>query len=320
MTIENACDLRLKTKSGKPLKIGTGTGTKWKWLKFDRSDGQDGQLTEELVDQIVLSLQYGYRHIDTAEVYTTHPEIGAAVKRCKVNRDDIFITSKFNGGIDEAPRTSENPIDALEKALEELDTDYIDLFLIHQPFFDEREDDLTIEDVWKQMVELKRKGKARYIGVSNFAVPHMKKIFGAFNSEDRPVVNQIEFHPYLQEQSPGIIEFCKENNILIEAYAPLAPLFRVTKNGNEIKDHPLPKVLDSMVQKYRKTDAQILLRYCLEKDVVPITTSSKPSRINESLAVYEFKLDPEDVSTLDSVGSEFPFRAFFEHSYDHLYN
>lgn len=306
----------IRTKSGRPLEIGTGTGTQWKWLKFEQRKSDKSRIVEELVSQLLTCFELGLYHIDTAEVYTTHPEIGVAVKRSGIDRNDLFITSKFNGGIEEAPRTSSNPKEALNKILEELDMDFVDLFLVHQPFFDTDDLELSLESVWSQMIELKNEGKARYIGVSNFAVCHLQRLLTNFKEPDLPAVNQIEFHPYLQNQSPGIVQFCQKNNILIEAYAPLAPLFVMLEDSQET--HPLVNVLAKLATKYEKTDAQILLRYCLQKSILPITTSSKRERIKQSLDVYNFSITDDDIKTLDIQGSKYVLQKFFKGAYKNL--
>lgn len=307
--------LEVRTKSGRPLQVGMGMGTQWKLLKFEQKK-KGGEIVEEIVDQICLALQNGYYHIDTAEVYTTHPEVGAAIRRSGYKREDVFITSKFNGGIEGAPRTSRNPTEAVQKILKELDSDYLDLYLIHQPFFDDDPSlQLSIQDAWRHMVELKLKGKVRYIGVSNFSIAHIKKIMQDFSKPFYPQVNQIEFHPYLQEQSPQIVDFCHKNSILMEAYAPLAPLLRFQGKNPLIEEHPLKELLPFMMRKYAKTDAQILLKYCLQKSFIPITTSSKVQRIKESLDIYDFEMSSNDIKLIDDVGAKVVYRSFFTREY-----
>ena len=305
----------IETKSGRPLQIGMGMGTQWKSLKFAQKT-KCGEIVEEIVDQICLALKNGYYHIDTAEVYTTHPEVGAAIRKSGQKREDVFITSKFNGGIKGAPRISKDPTEAIQKILKDLHSDYLDLYLIHQPFFDDDPSlQLKIKDAWTHMVELKLKGKVRYIGVSNFSVTHIEKIMQNFSKPFHPQVNQIEFHPYLQEQSPGIVDFCHKNSIVMEAYAPLAPLLRFREKNPLIEEHPLNELLIFMMEKYAKTDAQILLKYCLQKSFIPITTSSKVQRIKESLEVYDFEMSSHDVNLIDHVGSKAVYRSFFTKEY-----
>lgn len=309
---------KFTTKSGRPLRIGTGTGTKWKGLKQQAKENGKGTI-QELIDQLLLALKNGYYHIDAAEFYTTHPEIGVAWKQSGVEREDLWITSKYHPGYGNIEAFSKGPLASVDKALKELGTDYLDLFLIHLPFFTEDiSQGYTIETAWKEMVKAKTQGKVRHIGVSNFSVAHLERVFKICDPESYPEVNQVEFHPYLQNQTEGITEFCQKHSIFLEAYAPLTPLFRVDKNGTEVTHHPLQKLLPELSQKYDKSDSQILLRYTLQKGYLPITTSAKLERIQQSLAVYNFELAPEDVTLIDKTGSTFSFQTFFESDFNAL--
>lgn len=310
------------TKSGKPLLLGTGSGTKWKDLKRTRKL-EDPSLTvvQEVVEPIKLALDNGFYHIDTAEVYGTHDEVAEAIKQAGAKREDLWITTKYNPGFLKFKAQSQNPTEFLDRALEELNTDYIDLFLIHSPFFaDDISHGQTIETAWEHLIAAKKAGKVREIGVSNFAIPHLKKTFKAagYDSKYYPVVNQIEFHPYLQNQSKGIYEFAQANDILLEAYGPLTPIFRINKKDHEVVDHPLTKLLPKLAAKYGRTDAQILLRYTLQKGILPITTSSNPERVKQSLEIYDFAIADEDIAEIDAVGSTFHYRAFFDFYFDDL--
>lgn len=296
----------LSTKSGLPLRIGTGTGTKWKDLK--RNDISNAN---SIVEALKIALDLGFNHIDTAEAYTTQPEVAAAIKQSGKNRHDLWLTTKYSpGGNSYFKKEATGPGHFVDLALKELDTDYIDLVLLHHPFFD-KDPSHTLESAWKELIVAQVQGKVRYIGASNFAVSHLQAVIDVSNAPQHyPVFNQIEFHPYLQNQSPDVVKFCQDNNILVEAYGPLSPLFRVKKDGKEVDDHPLTKLLPELAAKYNRTPAQILLRYTLDKGILPVTTSSKPDRIKESLEIYEFALDPEDVKKIDVVGESFPYRGF----------
>ncbi|CAK7901907.1 NADPH-dependent conjugated polyketone reductase C2 [[Candida] anglica] len=299
-----------KTKSGIPITLGTGTGTKWKDLK--RSDPQNQDGLDAIVQSLVDALESGYNHIDTAEAYTTHPEVARAIAQTGKNREDLWITTKYSPGSKNFPPSSKGPLDFLDKALKELETEYIDLLLIHHPFLTpDHSVGYTIETAWQELEEAKKSGKVREIGVSNFRKIDLEKI--AKISTITPAVNQIEFHAYLQDQSPDIVKYSQDNGILIEAFGPLSPIFRIKdeKTGEEITDHPLTKVLPELSTKYNKTDAQILLRYTLQKGILPITTSSKKDRIQQTLQVYEFELDQEDFDRIDQEGAKFHNRAYF---------
>lgn len=300
---------KLATKSGRPLSIGVGTGTKVKDLK--RADASN---SESIIQTLQLALDSGFFHVDTAECYTTHPEVAEALRRSSKKREDLFVVTKYippgNVFFEQKSTGAHNFVDL---ALEELGTDYLDAVLLHHPFFkpDIKPD---LETAWKDLIEAKKLGKVRHIGVSNFRVEDLKiisKISAIETDNDasyQPAINQIEFHPYLQEQSPDIVKYCQENNILVEAYGPLTPLFRVKE---EEKDHPLTGLLPELSAKYGRTPAQILLRYTLQKGILPITTSSKEERIKQSLEVFDFSIDQADVDKIDSVGSTYKLRTFF---------
>lgn len=303
----------LTTKSGTPVRMGTGSGTKWQKIKKARDVSFKDTLVDEMVDYLVESVSNGFRHLDTAEIYTTHPEVAKALATVKVPREELFVATKYNPGVSRLPSPHPSGKESVDAALKELNVDYIDLFMIHFPnFLPEYSHGQTLEDVYADLVEAKKAGKIRYIGVSNFAISDLETTFKVAGSpEYYPLVNQIEFHPYLQDQSPGIRDFCKKHNILIEAYGPLSPLFRIQKDGEDIVDHPLASELPKLAEKYGKTDSQILLRYTLQKGLLPITTSSKPERQREALAVYDFALEDKDVELIDTLGKKFFFRGFF---------
>lgn len=304
---------KLTTKSGKEVQLGTGSGTKWQKLKKGRDAELKDTLVTEMVDYLVEAIHNGFRHLDTAEVYTTHPEVAAAIAKSGVPREDLFVATKYNPGVEQAPAKFDSAAAWIDAALEALGLDYLDSVLIHYPFFlPQWSKGQTIELVWEGFIEAKKAGKVRYIGVSNFTVEHLKRLFAvAGDKEYYPVINQIEFHPYLQNQSPDIVKFSHENGILVEAYGPLSPLFRIVKEGDDVKDHPLTSVLPELAAKYGRSESQILLRYTLQKGILPITTSSKSERQKEALAVYDFELSDEDVALIDKKGSEFDFRGFF---------
>lgn len=293
--------------------IGYGTGTKHQWIKKSRPEEERSTIHEGLADDFSNAFKRGFRHIDTAEVYTTHDEVGAALKKAikesGLQRSDFFVTDKYHTGftskrlgITTYANTS-GPYESINVALKELDTEYIDLYLIHQQFFvDELTHGLTIENAWLEMEKAFDEGKVRHIGVSNFDKEHLQRIIKV--GKYKPQVLQIEFHPYLQNQSEGIIEFAKEQDILVEAYSPLAPLSRAPEG-------PLKDVLPALAEKYGKTDSQILLRWTYQQGILPLTTTSNEKRLDESLQIFAFELEQEDVDKIRDVGNTFKFRGFF---------
>lgn len=285
-----------KTVSGKPLVIGTGTGTKWK-----KGQDKESDISKPLVEQLELSIKKGFYHLDTAETYGTQSEVGYALREYGVKREDVWVTTKYSPW-----SPIDGPLVNLKQDLDLLGTNYVDLYLIHVNKWkpDGKE---NLDSAWRELIETKKQGLAKHIGVSNFSVEALEtiiKISKEYGDEYLPEFNQIEFHPYLKNQFPGLYDFCQKNQILIEAYAPLTPITRVEG------DHPLKTILPPLSEKYNKTEAQILLRWVLQKNVLPITTSANEKRIEQSLDVYDFALTDEEVEVIDNVETEFTYRAF----------
>lgn len=285
------------TKSGKPITIGTGTGTKWQWAK----KATDDKYFQPVIDQLKLSIKCGYNHIDTADTYTTCPEVGKAIKESGVAREDIWITTKYAAFTIQGRRAPETITLAFNQMLEELETDYVDAFLIHSPFIDE-DYDYTLTTLWQELLELYNTGKIRYIGGSNFSANHLKLV-SSLHETVKPVMNQIEFHPNLQNQSKNIVQFCKDNDILVEGYNPLCSLFK-------FKDENLSNYIGELVKKYGKTDSQIILKWVLQMGVLPVTTSSNEDRIKQSLTL-DFDLTEEEMKEICDIGAKNKQRFFF---------
>ncbi|MCD8195842.1 MAG: aldo/keto reductase [Lachnospiraceae bacterium] len=246
----------------------------------------DGKQTYEGVRN---ALQVGYRHVDTAAVYGNEASVGKAIKDSGVKREDVFVTSKH--WID--MRGYEKTIKACEDSLRKLETDFLDLYLIHWPCVERfRMDWKEINaDTWRGFEKLYRDGKVRAIGVSNFQRKHLEALRPY--AQIQPMVDQIEFHPgYLQLDD---VHYMQENGILPQAWSPLG-------NGAVLQE----TLLIEMAQKYRKTAAQICIRFCLQKGVLPLTKSMKPERMKQSLDVFDFTLLDEDMKQIESM----PLLAF----------
>ncbi|KAK9237026.1 NADP-dependent oxidoreductase domain-containing protein [Lipomyces kononenkoae] len=271
---------------------GFGTGTKW-------YKPGDPSIDRRVVDAIVSALKLGYRHIDGAEVYGTEGEIGVAIKESGIPRDQIFVTSKI------LPKIG-NPRAALEETLKLSQLDYLDLYLIHAPFVDEKSHGISLEKAWEVLSELKSEGKVREIGVSNFAIADLERLKG---SKEKVAVNQIEFNPYLQNQTPGIVEYCQANGILVEAYTPLGPLFPAAKGG------PLDPVVHKLATKYGRDAGQIILKWTIQRGIIPITTSAKEERQKSNLDLNGFELTAEEVKEIDEAGSQKHFRSYWTDKY-----
>lgn len=220
------------------------------------------------------ALDAGYRSIDTASFYDNEEGVGQAIAKSGVPREEIFITTKVwndRQGFDET-------LAAFEESRRKLGVDVIDLYLIHWPVTGKH------KDTWRALEKLYHDGKVRAIGVSNYLVRHLEELL--IDAKVVPTVNQMEYHPWLQQ--PDLHSYCKQNNIQLEAWSPLT-------RGRMFDDPRLVKLSD----KYRKSPAQILIRWDIQKGVVTIPKSITPSRIKENINVFDFALTETDMAELN---------------------
>jgi diketogulonate reductase-like aldo/keto reductase len=237
-----------------------------------------GRITQHAVRY---ALNIGYRHIDTAFIYGNESDVGKAVHKSGLERDEVFITTKLWNTRDVQYDTA---LRSCEDSLRRLGLGYVDLYLIHWPVRGIGNN--TIE-IWKAMVNLLREGKARAIGVSNFSIDDLKQILN--DSDVLPAVNQVEFHPFLYQKD--LLSFCDRNSIQLEAYSPLTRGMRL--------NHP---TIVNIAKKYdNKTPAQILIRWSLQHNLVVIPKSIHEERILENSQVFDFELEDEDMKHLDSL-------------------
>lgn len=235
---------------------------------------KSGKETENAVEW---ALEAGYRHIDTAMIYGNETSVGKAVKKSGIPRDSLFITTKlWNEDI-----RKERVEQAFEKSLENLGLNYIDLYLIHWPA-------QGFEKAWKVMEELYNKGKIKAVGVSNFQIHHLKELEKV--SLLKPMVNQIESNPVFNNQD--LINYCKNENILVEAWSPLG--------GTGTTILGLPE-LESLGKKYSKSPAQIVIKWHLQRGLVPLPKSVHRERIFSNIDVYDFTLDSRDIELINSL-------------------
>lgn len=238
------------------------------------------QVEETVCEQCVCdAIAAGYRSIDTASAYLNERAVGRAIRRSGVPREELFITTKLwvqDAGYESTKR-------AFAKSLERLQLDYLDLYLIHQPFGD-------VYGSWRAMEELYREGAVRAIGVSNFQPDRLVDLI--LHNEVLPAVNQVETHPFCQQTEAAAV--MASEGVQIESWAPFAE-GRNNLFGNG--------TLVSLAAKYRKSVAQVVLRWLIQRGVVVIPKSVRPERMAENIAVFDFHLAPEDmdmIATLDT--------------------
>ncbi|KKY13454.1 putative ketoreductase [Phaeomoniella chlamydospora] len=275
--------------------IGYGLGTAASSNK--KAGSFFSSVDKGLVEIIGKAIAMGYYHLDGAEMYSTDVDLGAAVKASKLPREKFFITAK----LDPSTPSIDNVSSTLDKALKDMSVDYVDLFLIHEPFF-AKDNEKLLQKKWSEMEALQKSGKTKAIGVSNFLQPHIETILKT--AEIPPAVNQVEFHPYLQRE--GLVDFCKSKNIQVTAYGPLTPATRAKG-----KSEDFDKYLDILAKKYYVSPGEILLRWCIDQDVIPITTTSKEIRMSDYLRALTFKLTLRELDEIAEQGKKVHYRAFW---------
>ena len=240
--------------------------------------------SSELVNAVKVAIKNGYRSIDGAAIYGNEEAMGEGIregiKESGISREDLFITSK----VWNADLGYESTIAAYEASLERLGLDYLDLYLIHWPV------EGKYKEAWRALEHLYKEGRVKAIGVSNFQVHHLQDLLS--DAEIKPVINQIELHPYLSQQK--VREFCKENDIQVEAWSPLMA-------GNGLLEND---VLKEIAKKYNKTTAQVVLRWGLQSQVITIPKSTNEGRLIENIDIFDFNLSKDDMDRIDSLNKD----------------
>jgi 2,5-diketo-D-gluconate reductase A len=242
---------------------------------------------EECERSVYEALRTGYRLIDTAAAYGNEEAVGNAIKRSGVPREELFVTTKLwiqDAGEGRTKR-------AFERSLERLQLDYLDLYLIHQPFGD-------VYGAWRDMEQLYRDGRVRAIGVSNFQPDRLMDLI--VHHDVVPAVNQIETHPFNQQIETQ--KFLQDNTVQIESWGPFA------EGKHNIFQN---EVLRSIAGKYQKTVAQVILRWLTQRGVVAIPKSVRPERIAENFTIFDFDLSPDDMAAIGTLDTK--TSSFFDH-------
>lgn len=251
-------------------KVGFGT-----WKATDK---------EQCKNAVRTALEIGYRHIDTAAIYGNEDAVGEGIaeflKNNNVSREELFIVTK----VWNTEQGYDTTLKAYEESLKKLGLDYIDMYLVHWP---QPKDLNKTWETWRALETLYKSGKVKAIGVCNMKEHHLKHIMNNF--EIVPAVNQIELHPYLQQRE--LKKFCDENGIVVEAWSPLM---------QGALDH---EGLKKIAEKNKKTVAQIVLKWHLQKGLLPLPKSVTPSRIMENFQL-DFILDEDDMKYIDSLNKE----------------
>jgi len=224
---------------------------------------------------VASALECGYRLVDTAKLYANEEDVGAVLRERGLPRDEVFVTTKLWN----SDHGYESTLKACEASLGRLGLPWVDLYLVHWPVPGAR------KDTWRAMERILKEGKARAIGVSNYMVPHLEELLASCDVV--PAVNQFELSPFLYQK--GLIEFCRKQGIAVEAYSPLT-------KGNRLGDRRLKEVS----ARYRKTPAQLLIRWGLQHGIIEIPRSTRPDHIRENAQVFDFEISPEDMRVLDS--------------------
>ena len=224
------------------------------------------------VNAVRWALDFGYRHIDTAQVYGNEESVGRALRESGVPRNQVFITTKFNP-------SRKDPAAEAARSLQRLGTDYVDLYLVHWP-------QGGATRAWPGMLRARELGYARSVGVSNFGLRELDQVLAA--ASVAPAVDQVQLSPF--EYRRGLLDQAHQRNIVVEAYSPLG-------TGRHLANLTVQHIAASL----GRTPAQVLLRWCVQRDLVVITKSTHRERIEENAQIFDFTLSDEDMAALDAL-------------------
>ncbi|MFZ0891949.1 MAG: aldo/keto reductase [Thermoplasmata archaeon] len=236
-----------------------------------------GSITETAVRT---ALDIGYRLFDTAAMYGNEAEVGDAIRKSGIPREEIFVTTKLWNN----DQGFETALKAFERSHAALNLGPLDLYLIHWPVSGKR------RDSWRALTAILKDGKSRSIGVSNFTIPHLHELLQ--ETDVVPAVNQVEFSPFLYQK--GLLQFCRESGIQLEAYAPLT-------RGRRFSDPTLTRIAQSL----HRTPAQVMIRWGLQHSIIEIPKSVRRERLVENAGALGFEISATDMTALDSLNDDF---------------
>ncbi|KAJ4397479.1 hypothetical protein N0V93_001708 [Gnomoniopsis smithogilvyi] len=288
----------LKLNDGRYIPVvayGLGTAN-------SKRGGKD--LDQSIINVTANALAAGFTHLDCAEAYGNEQELGAAIEASGIPREKLFITTK-------ATVRADQPIEEnFSASLSKLGLDYVDLYLIHSPFF--TEDPKVLQAKWAEMEAIRASGRAKSIGVSNYIQEHLDPILETATVP--PAINQIEYHPYLQhitqDRKTDLLAYHREKGIAVSGYGGLSAITRAAPG-------PVDGKYEELAKKYNVTAADVALRWTLDTGVVAITTSSKAERLQHYLAkLPSFKLTDDEVKEISDLGFKKHYRGFWTNQYN----
>jgi diketogulonate reductase-like aldo/keto reductase len=227
---------------------------------------------------VAQALQAGYRLIDTARIYGNEAGVGQAIRESSIPRSEIILTTKLWNDDQGYDRTMQ----AFEGSLERLGLEYVDIYLIHWPATSRR------HDSWQAMEELLNTGRIKAAGVSNYTIRHLHDL--AEHSKVKPIINQVEFHPFIYKQQAELLDYCQQHGIIVEAYSPL----------NRISSERHASI-QQLADRYERTPQQIILRWCVQHGTIPLVRSFDRAHMASNLAITDFTLQDSDMEILDNL-------------------
>ena len=252
----------------------------------ETTNWMDYSLMKTLVTE---GLKVGFRAFDTARDYGNEPIVGRVIKECLMeqglNREDIFITTKIGNG----QQALGNIEEQIDMSLRNLQTDYVDLWLMHWPYPD------YYVDTWHKMEKVYKSGKVRAIGMANYRIRHFEHLFKA-GVDVIPHCVQFELHP--MRTADDIVAYCRERNIAIQAYSPLCRMIKKIRDSEELQE---------IAERHQKSVAQIILRWHIQNRTVPVFKSLKPQRLKENFDIFDFELTENEMSQVASLDEDYKY-------------